>query len=218
MTVSVTCTQPAPIIPYQELLGNYDPNVKLWQLKDNYTIPRAIRELWRSGRVYLSKNYYTIPRAIRELWHSSFAAFFCVHYTIPRAIRELWRKSAPSFDWLHYTIPRAIRELWLLTPAMVVVIDYTIPRAIRELWPVLRLLLETAIIPYQELLGNYDREHTARKTQVIIPYQELLGNYDARGARLPQGTDYTIPRAIRELWPAKRRYFASLRLYHTKSY
>ena len=34
------------------------------------------------------------------------------------------------------------------------------------------------IIPYQELLGNYDiMFHTAFR-QSIIPYQELLGNYD----------------------------------------
>ena len=34
------------------------------------------------------------------------------------------------------------------------------------------------IIPYQELLGNYDeKEHTLNIAE-IIPYQELLGNYD----------------------------------------
>ena len=32
-----------------------------------------------------------------------------------------------------------------------------------------------AIIPYQELLGNYDHVAIAK---IIIPYQELLGNYD----------------------------------------
>ena len=35
-----------------------------------------------------------------------------------------------------------------------------------------------SIIPYQELLGNYDDNIHADKHQNIIPYQELLGNYD----------------------------------------
>ena len=34
------------------------------------------------------------------------------------------------------------------------------------------------IIPYQELLGNYDKCKAQRLRQIIIPYQELLGNYD----------------------------------------
>ena len=34
------------------------------------------------------------------------------------------------------------------------------------------------IIPYQELLGNYDGNRLALGDIVIIPYQELLGNYD----------------------------------------
>ena len=34
------------------------------------------------------------------------------------------------------------------------------------------------IIPYQELLGNYDRDVYVAKVTQIIPYQELLGNYD----------------------------------------
>ena len=34
------------------------------------------------------------------------------------------------------------------------------------------------IIPYQELLGNYDHFHTILRCELIIPYQELLGNYD----------------------------------------
>ena len=35
------------------------------------------------------------------------------------------------------------------------------------------------IIPYQELLGNYDRSLLRPPRERIIPYQELLGNYDA---------------------------------------
>ena len=36
-----------------------------------------------------------------------------------------------------------------------------------------------AIIPYQELLGNYDIDVLERFADIIIPYQELLGNYDS---------------------------------------
>ena len=35
------------------------------------------------------------------------------------------------------------------------------------------------IIPYQELLGNYDLKPDVLSEVLIIPYQELLGNYDA---------------------------------------
>ena len=34
------------------------------------------------------------------------------------------------------------------------------------------------IIPYQELLGNYDGQPDLLGAYKIIPYQELLGNYD----------------------------------------
>ena len=40
--------------------------------------------------------------------------------------------------------------------------------------------LPDAIIPYQELLGNYDAAHKGAFSFTIIPYQELLGNYDFR--------------------------------------
>ena len=35
-----------------------------------------------------------------------------------------------------------------------------------------------SIIPYQELLGNYNKAHTHSLFYHIIPYQELLGNYN----------------------------------------
>lgn len=38
--------------------------------------------------------------------------------------------------------------------------------------------LHSLIIPYQELLGNYDDVFAALRVVSIIPYQELLGNYD----------------------------------------
>ena len=39
-------------------------------------------------------------------------------------------------------------------------------------------VIRARIIPYQELLGNYDRRHAGPHPWFIIPYQELLGNYD----------------------------------------
>ena len=38
--------------------------------------------------------------------------------------------------------------------------------------------LKVQIIPYQELLGNYDCRRIGNTAGSIIPYQELLGNYD----------------------------------------
>ena len=38
-----------------------------------------------------------------------------------------------------------------------------------------------SIIPYQELLGNYDDDTGCCAERQIIPYQELLGNYDGAG-------------------------------------
>ena len=40
------------------------------------------------------------------------------------------------------------------------------------------LRLWVLIIPYQELLGNYDVYPYWVDSDGIIPYQELLGNYD----------------------------------------
>ena len=40
------------------------------------------------------------------------------------------------------------------------------------------LLVAVGIIPYQELLGNYNSYCTGHAAAVIIPYQELLGNYN----------------------------------------
>ena len=58
---------------------------------------------------------------------------------------------------------------------------------------------EAAIIPYQELLGNYDLSGTVVTEITIIPYQELLGNYDTKEIDIDDIYHYTIPRAIREL-------------------
>ena len=55
------------------------------------------------------------------------------------------------------------------------------------------------IIPYQELLGNYDFAGVITAYVIIIPYQELLGNYDDILFLQKRDHNYTIPRAIREL-------------------
>ena len=41
------------------------------------------------------------------------------------------------------------------------------------------------IIPYQELLGNYDIRRAVNNAVHIILYQELLGNYDNERTMLP---------------------------------
>ena len=38
--------------------------------------------------------------------------------------------------------------------------------------------VEGQIIPYQELLGNYDPDPATQPETAIIPYQELSVNYD----------------------------------------
>ena len=122
----------------------------------HYTIPRAIRELWPDCATVGSIWYYTIPRAIRELWQNAYTLVSVVDYTIPRAIRELWQTWIREASKRNYTIPRAIRELWHFERQQVGFSYYTIPRAIRELWRVPWACASPLIIPYQELLGNYD--------------------------------------------------------------
>ena len=46
--------------------------------------------------------------------------------------------------------------------------------------PHTNIIILDEIIPYQELLGNYDIGRTWDEWLNIIPYQELLGNYDVR--------------------------------------
>ena len=44
-----------------------------------------------------------------------------------------------------------------------------------------------AIIPYQELVGNYNYPVSFDYAGQIIPYQELLGNYNTREMRMTMG-------------------------------
>ena len=55
---------------------------------------------------------------------------------------------------------------------------YTIPRTVRELQHFGGEGRSDVIIPYQELLGNYNDEWRRSNGDRIIPYQELLGNYN----------------------------------------
>ena len=96
-----------------------------------------------------------------------------------------------AFCIAYYTIPRAIRELWLIRYKRKTWLDYTIPRAIRELWRVIVSRRTLTIIPYQELLGNYDLLAKEFPIKIIIPYQELLGNYDT--AIAPGAKNNIIP-------------------------
>ena len=36
-----------------------------------------------------------------------------------------------------------------------------------------------SVLPYQELLGNYNLKQTHHNSNVVLPYQELLGNYNS---------------------------------------
>ncbi len=55
------------------------------------------------------------------------------------------------------------------------------------------------IIPYQELLGNYNFSRDLSLRFKIIPYQELLGNYNNATGWPLYDPHYTIPRTVREL-------------------
>ena len=56
--------------------------------------------------------------------------------------------------------------------------NYTIPRTVRELQLLRECRVQIGIIPYQELLGNYNFSERLASFCKIIPYQELLGNYN----------------------------------------
>ena len=62
--------------------------------------------------------------------------------------------------------------------ALFATVYYTIPRTVRELQHLHDIVPDDGIIPYQELLGNYNAPAGWDIGSVIIPYQELLGNYN----------------------------------------
>ena len=57
----------SPIIPYQELPGNYNAVRHPDTIVTNYTIPRTTRELQLLCWTLDTSKYYTIPRTTREL-------------------------------------------------------------------------------------------------------------------------------------------------------
>ena len=80
----------------------------------------------------------------------------------------------------------------------------------------LKRFLQQSIIPYQELLGNYNAVLQVDDLDHIIPYQELLGNYNWLG--LHCGEPQIIP--YQELLGNYNNYQFSLWeiiLYHTKN-
>ena len=85
---------------------------------------------------------------------------------------------------LHYTIPRTVRELQHCIFFIKFICDYTIPRTVRELQLLRECRVQIGIIPYQELLGNYNDLPQNLQFGIIIPYQELLGNYNLHGEEL----------------------------------
>ena len=133
---------PAPrcgqIIPYQELLGNYNRHVGIRH-------PRPIipyQELLGN---------YNWPRCLFPVWPN---------YTIPRTVRELQRRVNCTMRRAYYTIPRTVRELQPIFPRRVWTLHYTIPRTVRELQPECGHESANGIIPYQELPGVYQRGET----------------------------------------------------------
>ena len=166
------------IIPYQELSGSYNELNGQYELEMNYTIPRTVRELQRTGCTYTSSIilYHTkncqgattefsqaigsapiIPyQELSGSYNTVYPARYTIHdYTIPRTVRELQHPCRCCFCLYYYTIPRTVRELQPRSRTSFRRKYYTIPRTVREL------------------------QHSV--------YEEL------------RKEDYTIPRTVREL-------------------
>ena len=55
------------IIPYQELSGSYNFNREDYANRENYTIPRTVRELQHQEATFTDNINYTIPRTVIKL-------------------------------------------------------------------------------------------------------------------------------------------------------
>ena len=121
--------------------------------------------------------YYTIPRTVRELQRFVAGHGTARDYTIPRTVRELQLIAIPFGRCIDYTIPRTVRELQPRWHGRIRPGYYTIPRTVRELQRADKLARWAWIIPYQELLGNYNTREMRMTMGGIIPYQELPGVY-----------------------------------------
>ena len=59
--------------------------------------------------------------------------------------------------------------------------------------------MRNMVLPYQELLGNYNELFPVFPAQTVLPYQELLGNYNLTYDPVNVPVGFTIPRTAREL-------------------
>ena len=99
------------VLPYQELLGNYNCCPQGYGMTKSFTIPRTARELQPFVMTILTLKGFTIPRTARELQPESCWPFEPIRFTIPRTAREL-QQLYEGFHWLfRFTIPRTAREL-----------------------------------------------------------------------------------------------------------
>ena len=74
-----------------------------------------------------------------------------------------------------------------------------------------------SVLPYQELLGNYNIGKSFVVRIPVLPYQELLGNYNTSAAANDTGRCFTIPRTARELQQPCNRLLQASGIYHTKN-
>ena len=99
------------VLPYQELLGNYNPLRSLPRGRLCFTIPRTARELQREDKTNVDRVRFTIPRTARELQHWLSVADKICSFTIPRTARELQHWKEFCGENTGFTIPRTAREL-----------------------------------------------------------------------------------------------------------
>ena len=72
------------------------------------------------------------------------------------------------------------------------------------------------IIPYQELLGNYNNSAMRTQWRQIIPYQELLGNYNSFRAVLQAAAIIPYQELLGN-YNCSVMMSSVLQLYHTKN-
>ena len=63
----------------------------------------------------------------------------------------------------------------------------------------LALQTKSAVLPYQELLGNYNIGKSFVVRIPVLPYQELLGNYNSLVIDCFKRAGFTIPRTAKRL-------------------
>ena len=78
---------------------------------------------------------------------------------------------------LYYNIPSNNRELQQAHEFLFVIFNYNIPSNNRELQLIVQIPLNTLIITYQVITGNYSGESTGCRIAEIITYQVITGNY-----------------------------------------